>query len=156
MPFFSGKTGHNEQRLPEGKTLKQVQLPLDHALTGPEQPPCHFFQAKQATKNSACRRGNPPSRSSNPGTTRRRALSSLHAMFFRKNRPPCSGPAGGENPKTGPERPALGFFLASFPCEGRGLCLVRERGQCSRTRCNHALRIAHSCAGAYATRLHYC
>jgi len=75
MPFFPGETGHHEQRLPAGKTPKLVQRPWDHTLTGPEQPPCHVFQEKQATMNSACRPGEPPDKSRETG-------SQLHFRFF--------------------------------------------------------------------------
>jgi len=68
MPFFPGKTGPHEQRLPSWKTPKQVQRPWDHTLTGPEQPPCHVFQKTQATMNSACRRGKSPDKSRETGT----------------------------------------------------------------------------------------
>jgi len=68
MPCFPGKTGQHEQRLAAGQTSKQVQLPWDHTLTGPEQPPCHFFQVEQATMNSVCRPGEPQNMARETGT----------------------------------------------------------------------------------------
>jgi len=70
MPIFDSKTGYHDQRLPAGKAPKQDKRLWDRALTWPEQPPCPFLTAKQATMTSACRREKPQNKTSGCVTER--------------------------------------------------------------------------------------
>jgi len=68
MPIFDSKTGYHDQRLPAGKAPKQDERLWDRAMTWPEQPPCPFLTAKQATMTIACRQGSSQSTAGGAGT----------------------------------------------------------------------------------------